>query len=276
VIPDLDGYLEAVEGACPGPCNKPFWRVHAKALAEVQMAYATRAERTPYVPDEGVVAGALEALHQGSPHWCRACADTLRATVGALPGLAEACARRRDGKVAAAPASEVRVAAVAAPSPSPGWDALDQIGRWLADWAGEVADLAGTPRPWNRAGGGGLQLELRRHAAYLAGHWSVVMACDDAVRFGNEARDLELRAKLTSGTDELEHHLPMPCMGCDTKALFRTDGAERVTCRHCKKSWEWKDYERLGVAYRESGAAPPPAHRRPHLGSSDEGYGGAA
>jgi hypothetical protein len=78
------------------------------------------------------------------------------------------------------------------------------------------------------------------------------MADDDALRFGREARDLHRRGEVAAGVDRLEHHLPMPCMGCDRKALFRKDGAEQVVCRACKQSWKWNDYERLGVAFREA------------------------
>jgi ribosomal protein L37AE/L43A len=274
--PMLDAYLKMVKAACPGGCNRPFWRVHKAALSELTMAHATHAEPYPYQPDVDVVDRAVTLLVPASPRWCRACQDDIKTAVQQLPSLAWTCRQMPDGKLAPAPPSEVRVQAIAPPSPSPAYNAWEEIAHWLADWAGEVADLVGARRPYVRDRIGALQLLAGVYTRFLVGHWSAVMSCEDAVRFGNEAFDLVKKAEVAAGIDQVEHHLPVPCPACDRKALSRRDGSETVLCKACKTKWAWEDYERLGVIYRDSLRGSLQAHPRRVLGRSMAGYGGRA
>jgi hypothetical protein len=274
-LPRLEQYLELVKDACPGDCNKPFWRAHKPALDELQMQYTTRDEPVAYEPDQDLIRSAVTALQLAAPHWCRECQNDIGAAVQDLPDLAYDYARMPGGRLAPPPPSEIHAKAVAPPSPSPAYDGWEAIGHWLADWAGEIADAIGEPRPYTfRARI--LVLQHDRHATWLGGRWSAVMAYFDAPRFGREAMSEHRRGLLATGADELEHRLPMACLGCDRKALYRKDGSEIVECRFCHRRWKRDDYERLGVAYRDSDASHLPVLERPRLGHSIEGYGGAA
>lgn len=248
----LDDYLELVETACPGACNKPFWRVHRAALDELTLANATKDEPVPYEPDQAIVESATSVLHSKAPHWCRDCQEEIRAAVVELPDLAWSCRVMPDGRLAPPPPSEIHAKAVAPPSPSPAWDAWEAVARWLLDRVMEIADDIGVKPPLHRKVAGGVELYPDSFARWLSGHWPAVMSADDAPRVGTEALDLHARTEKAAGRDPLVHHLPLACMQCDRKALQRKDGKEIVECRACHKKWNWEDYERLSVAYRES------------------------
>lgn len=262
---DLDGYLEATKDACSGTCNRDFRFTNAKALSELRLAYITREERVPYIADERTVTRALATVVHRQVSWCQDCDDEIRSAVGGLPALASKCRRigGESGRLAPTPPSEVHVMAIAAPSPSPAFDMCDLIWRW--------------PSKWGQMLGSHLDQPIGPDVSFdwLIGHWSALMAAPFAVEFGKDALALYRRAELAAGADSLVHHLPAPCMHCDRKALTRTDGKERVTCGYCHRWWKWEDYERLAVAYRESGASEPVRNRKV-LGHSNEGYGGAA
>jgi hypothetical protein len=67
-LPRLEQYLELVKDACPGDCNKPFWRAHKPALDELQMQYTTRDEPVAYEPDQDLIRSAGSEIVE-----CRFC-----------------------------------------------------------------------------------------------------------------------------------------------------------------------------------------------------------
>lgn len=245
-LPTLDEYLALAKTACPGTCCRPFWRVHRAALDELTMAYATRDEPIPYVPDDETVDRAVALLVAGKPTWCQDCQDEIRSALGAMDGLAEACQRIAGNTGRLAPAEAIEKGKhskiAEAPSPSPAFDMVDLIERWPAEWTPQLAAHIRLPEGQSMWAG----------YSTLLGHFAALMGAPFAKPFGNAALALRRRAELAAGVDMLVHHLPAPCNTCQRKALERRDGSDVIECRYCHHTLAMADYQQYAVAYQVS------------------------
>lgn len=223
-----------LEAACPGECNAK-WRTQQRyAAAELHRAHTAGRD-----PDPDRLTGPLTA-HDRAPVWCRACADEIIGLTARLPDVAADVGARRDGHLAPPPPSERRAAAVAPPSPSPAWDQVDVIATFAADWSEQLAQhLEITARP------GRSTTVLTRHVAFLIGHKSALLAAPFAETYGQQVRALVHRSERLGGVDPLVHRLKDPCFVCGRKDLKRPDGAGKVTCGHCGRSWKWELFDFL-------------------------------
>lgn len=184
---------------------------------------------------------------------------------------------RDDGQLAATGRAERVGTRVAPPSPSPSWDYWEEVATWAITWAEAVSDwLANRDRaylvefdvdpadPDPGLLGWKVYLDaptqtpaqipqsLGSSVRYLVGHMSAVLSAPFAREYGEEVTGLVARCRLAFGVDDLVHHLPLPCLQCDKKALRRRDGQDRIKCVACGASWTQEDYDRLSVAFRHS------------------------
>lgn len=231
----IDGELDT---ACPGECNRA-WRKHQRrAVLELQAAVDQRRDPNPERIRPLTYA-------EAAPVWCRACTDQIVSGLGRLPELAAACGRRRDGQLAPAPPVERRATASAPPSPSPGWDQVDTIVAFAAEWADRLSRHLAEPDP-ARYDQNGLPGRTLTHSVWwLIGHRSPLMAAPFAREFGLELLTLVHRTEKVAGVDPLEHRIRTPCFMCGRRALTRRDGAARVVCGNCRRSWPEDQYDWL-------------------------------
>lgn len=223
----------------------------------------------------------------GAPVWCRPCQTTIRDALSTLPGLAADCAAMPDGRLAQTADLEGRFATRdGSPSGSPAWDAADEIVRWALSWEdalrshlrhstdnGRIRRLAvrrtgrlevaadGTvnrepddgrviavgPILWDPDARRTLTAAVR----YLDTWHTAWLSSPMAVDAGRETLSLARRAAAATGRDRVVHHLPLPCLRCDARALRREDGSETVFCRSCDARWTADDYDRLAYAFAD-------------------------
>lgn len=274
---DEAALFAAAAAGCPGPCNR-VWRDRKDRVDRFGPIRAAKLllDQGPEHPDgldEKVLRRGLAVV--GQPVWCRDCADTIRVATGRLPEIAASAGARRDGQLAPAPRAERHGTAVAPPSPSPGWDTVDDVITWAVTWAETVADyLANSGREYriefgrldeDREIGWKVYTDhavpqpvptvdrtLTSCAAFLQHRMTAVLSAPFAKDYGLELTSLVRRSEKVAGVDDLVHHLPLPCLQCDRKALQRKDGKDLIVCKACKASWTQESYDRLSVAFRHS------------------------
>lgn len=224
-----------LEDACPGTCNKRWRSKQREAVAELDRAsHAT--DPVEQTPNPRIVQHG-RPYAAAAPVWCGDCTAEILAGIGRLPDLAASCGRRRDGQLAPPPPTERHAPAIAPPSPSPAWDQVDLIVSWTAQWADKLAThLRDTdPALYRRNGFPGFT--LTRTIAFLLNRKAPLMAAPFAKDFGRELLDLVERSAKVGGVDELVHHLKDACFACKRKKLERRDGADKVICQNCGRSW---------------------------------------
>lgn len=113
----------------------------------------------------------------------------------------------------------------------------DTMARLLTYWH---ARMTRTPVRTGRSGAA-----LQRAAVALSNDLDAALAVWRGHAYARHvvARVGALRHHL--GETPLVHQLAAPCPSCDTRALIRKDGAERVECRMCGNTWPEERYELL-------------------------------
>lgn len=256
-----DALMESIDraaSACPGQCNFAWRQAKKRAAEAIAKGGRPRPHDLQPVP--------------GAPVWCRNCQTTIVDAVSTLPGLAADLAAMPGGQLLAAETQGRFATRAGSPSGSPAWDAADEIVRWACDREAELRDHLGhrhPPQPPVRVhlvDAAGLDPDLvgpvlhdparRRRlvdaVAYLRTWSTAWLSTDYAVQDGRQALQLARRGQHTTGQDRLVHHLPLPCLRCDAKALRREDGSETCYCKNCDARWTEGDYQRLAHAYAES------------------------
>jgi len=251
---------------CPGDCNR-LWRQAEKRAAEaLAKGYRVKPHEIEPIP--------------GAPVWCRNCQTAIRDALGRLPELAAYAASMPGGKLAQTAETEGRFATRdGSPSGSPAWDVADEIVRWALRWEdllrAHLGQVYETPklvraalftkvtdlnRPARLVALGPVlkdptaRRKLTAAVRYLDTWLTPLLSSPMALDSGRQTLNLARRAVGATGRDRVVHHLPLPCLQCDKKALRRDDGSETVYCRACDSRWTWEDYDRLAAAY---------AHGRP-------------
>jgi len=132
-------------------------------------------------------------------------------------------------------------------SPSPAWDAADEILLWAHAWAEAVADLLQHAGPFTYTTAGIPMRNLTRTVDYLRIQLETIAAADFAQDFAAEAIGHAKRLELMAGADLLEHRLKARCPSCNQFTLVRADGADRVDCknRDCARVWSEAEYATL-------------------------------
>lgn len=253
---DLDAALAAEEHTtpCPGICNRA-WR---------------QAARQGHPAD-------LEDAQPGEPIWCRTCQTTIVDALRQLPTLGANIANMPGGRLAPSGTTEGRnPTRTGSPSGSPAWDLADEIMRWVMSWEDALREHLNETRHLHRtwaalytkpangqrrhlaAIGPLLRDETARRrlvdaVAYLAERSTALLSWDAvATDSGREILRMATEARKLTGQDKLIHHLPLPCLRCDHKALRRQDGSDLVQCAHCHATWDSDAYDRLANAYAKS------------------------
>lgn len=269
-LPTVAQLYEAAEHACPGRCNHA-WRTRGWLGDAVMELDAGEAEGRA-VDRRAVLRGLPKPAE---PVWCRACADRIKAATVDLDELWVDVEPRDDGQLAASGRVERVGTRVDAPSQSPAFDYWDDVASWAVTWAETLSEwLANRDRAYvvefddDPADPDPLLLgwkvyldpatntpdEVRPYLGsavrYLVGHMSAVLSAPFAREYGDEVTGLARRCRVAFGVDDLVHHLPLPCLQCDRKALRRRNGQDRIRCIACGASWTQDDYDRLSVAFR--------------------------
>lgn len=191
------------------------------------------------------------------PVWCPPCGDAVMLAIAGLPEqvtqlLAVGGGREASTGRAARPTHGAAVSS----SPSPAWETVDEVMRWV--WRLEErlrAHLELAP-PLDRHG----SWRLTTGVGWLRSHSSALLSWDtrvpvpgsdeldgqaEAEAVGREAFKLSRRLERASGRDRLVHRLVAPCPSCDTFALTRADGEDRVRCAVCHHEWPEEHYQLL-------------------------------
>ncbi len=212
-----------------------------------------------------------------APVWCSACGA---AVVDAVRGLPVDVARLpAHGRLRMPMGERARGRpGVTVSSPSPAADLVDEVVRWASLLAERLrAHVDDPPHTW-RPGQQWMPPALERLTAatsYLVHRRSALLAWDtrttapegeldgmaEAEVVGRQAFAWRSRLARAAGLDRLVHRLAMPCPRCDTRALVRADGDERVQCRTCRAEWTEERYQLLariyaGLAAEEEGVTP--------------------
>lgn len=217
---------DPLEGACPGPCNRTvrhIARTDPDALAD-------------------------HTIVPGRPVWCDEDATNVRGALAALPDVARDLLALFHGRLAPSGDADGRhTTGFNPPSPSPAWDAEDDIVR-------TTCRIEATLRQH-------LQLEpaIRLHGvartdqylaaldaatAWLTDHATALLCSPRAASDGRTILALHRRGERGAGTDALTHRLPGACPRCDARGmLVRPDGEEVVSCRMCGSHWSWDHWQ---------------------------------
>lgn len=231
--PHRDAASDPHADPCPGRCNRT-WR---------------NADRIDPDGNHYDRDGHLIDPTPGQPVWCRPCADAIRAALGSLPDHAVA---RRDGRTAPGDTTGDRTrhatGGLAAPSPSPAFDELDELEAWARGWVEALADHLRHDAPSLRPRVDGVPARnLTGHVRYLQGHATALLSAPFAVDVGRETLAVAHRLERTAGHDRVRTRLAEPCPTCDVRALVREDGLDYVECRACGRLWSEAEYDRLAV-----------------------------
>ena len=238
------------EDPCPGPCNRAF-RAAEQAAAD---------HDTPMYP--------------GRPVWCRdvartnergeilgvthhGCTERIQQDLAALLDLASTLTpgplnTPRDAKVDDRPNGSAKSLAFA-PSPSPGWDELDDLIRWAVTLEDRLRSRLGMPLPRQprRALTGEEHRTLSAAHRFLTAYSTALLSGPDAGQVGRDIMGRHRRLTAGTGADRLVHRVDGLCLRCDAKSLERKDGGDLVQCRACRATWEWGQFEFLARAYAE-------------------------
>ena len=198
---------------CPGPCNA---------------ACRTSGEGEP-IP--------------GEPVWCHRDAARIRQRLADLETLAALLHHAADG-YGEAPSDHQRASNGHPPSPSPGFDTLDEIERMLRAWEAEYRRVRawGTPPVHGRYASVSTEI-----AAWLGRHFDGILESPFAVEFGDEVlgahRHLLDQAK--AGKQHKRGMVPCPIAHCRMMMLFSTDGGSVYWCAACGHPVGRDEYDEL-------------------------------
>lgn len=87
--------------------------------------------------------------------------------------------------------------------------------------------------------------QLVRSADFCARVLADLLRYEFGISFGVELLRIANIARVVLGQVRLVHRLPAPCPTCDCLALERADGADRVTCCYCGRTFTEDEYARL-------------------------------
>jgi hypothetical protein len=88
---------------------------------------------------------------------------------------------------------------------------------------------------------------------FLCRHFDALIETSFGVDAALDVLRIVSASRTVLGLDRLVHRLPAPCPSCDSMALERESGADRVRCRNCGREFTEDEYARL-VLILASGA----------------------
>ena len=247
---------EHAEQPCPGPCNQDF--------RHAEHDTTDGNHDVPFIP--------------GQPIWCPACRDDLTTKLGELPDLAAHMPPGRLNTPRNVDTHESKALKKSTqPTPSPAWDALDDLIRWAVHLeddtrarvghtpAGQPAttyrgrlrsyapDWEGWHPPLVTPGliPTGVTVQQPRTLTgavrYLTGNITAVLSHHDTGETSGRAIRHHHRALTRyTGTDRPTAHIPGQCPACERRGtLRRQDGDDLIKCRVCGATWDWDYYQHL-------------------------------
>lgn len=172
---------------------------------------------------------------------CGRCITKIRTSLNAIPELVTLVASRSDGKLSMArqETDATRRGTLAhAPSPSPAWDAAEEMCQWALFLALACANENQHHGPFVFRNDGVPARNLTTLIRYITTNleWYAVDIPKDIY---DEATKYQKNLERLSGTDLLVHRVKNPCPSCDQRTLVREDGTGEVTCknRDCARVW---------------------------------------
>lgn len=179
---------------------------------------------------------------------CTRCYDKTRQALNAIPELVVLVARRNDGKLSLLrkDTDATRRGTLAhAPSPSPAWDAAEEMCQWMLFLALACANENRHEGPFLYRSDGVPARNLTALTRYVVNNleW---FAQDIPKDIYSEATGYQKSLERMSGTDQLVHRLKTtPCPTCDRRTLIREDGSNQVTCknRDCGRIWREGEFD---------------------------------
>lgn len=129
-------------------------------------------------------------------------------------------------------------------SPSPAWDATDEIINWAHDWAEITAEHLTHTGPTKITTIGLPVRNLTQTVAYLQAQLDRIAEAPFAHDFAHEAISHKRGLEYMAGADHLTIRFKERCPTCQQKTLTRVDGADRVICnnRDCGRVWTEAEY----------------------------------
>ncbi|MGW1998613.1 hypothetical protein [Embleya sp. NPDC001921] len=184
----------------------------------------------------------------GEPVWCADCRDELATLVWRLPTQHDALLAAADGQATRGAVGRGGTR-VDPPSPSPEFDAADEMDTVLAEWAAAWLDHLGSGEVRGRTTGWAARVLGDTRGGRDAWAWY------QAEDLGRVVRMLAGGARrLLGGTGDVEKMpLHAPCPGCHTVSLVQEDGEGKITCRRCPRVVPIEEYQ--GLVARLLGAA---------------------
>lgn len=178
---------------------------------------------------------------------CNTCYERTRRALNAIPELVALVARRNDGKLSLLrkDTDATRRGTLAhAPSPSPAWDAAEEMCQWMLFLALACANENRHEGPFVYRRDGVPARNLTTLTKYVVNNleW---FAQDIPEDIYSEATGYEKNLERMSGTDQLVHRVKTPCPTCDRRTLIREDGSNQVTCRNrdCGRIWREGEFD---------------------------------
>lgn len=131
----------------------------------------------------------------------------------------------------------------------------DELARSLGRWAAATKApgwVAEGPETWVRPG-----FAVQRSAGVIAAHLTAALAPPYGVAHARRTLSLTGALREQLGLNPLIHNLAAPCPRCNTRALIRRDGDDRVSCRLCGQAWPERHYALLSrILVDEAGEGP--------------------
>ena len=178
---------------------------------------------------------------------CTRCYDETRDALNSIPELVALVARRTDGKLSLLrqETDATRRSTLAhAPSPSPAWDAAEEMCQWMLFLALACADENHHRGPFIYRRDGVPARNLTTLTRYVVANlpW---YAADIPVDIYAEATGYAKNLERMSGTDHLIHRVKAPCPTCDRRTLVREDGSGEVQCKNraCGRIWREGEFD---------------------------------
>lgn len=172
---------------------------------------------------------------------CARCLNQTRDALNAIPELVALVAARTDGRLSIARQetdATRRGTHAHAPSPSPAWDAAEEMCQWALFLALACADDNRHTGPFKFRTDGVPARNITTYLRYVVNNLEFY-ATDIPKDIYSEATGYRRNLERLTGTDNLVHRVKTPCPSCDQRTLIREDGSGEVTCRNreCGRIW---------------------------------------
>lgn len=178
---------------------------------------------------------------------CTRCTERTRNALNAIPELAALAAARTDGRLSPLNSdtdATRRGTQAHAPSPSPAWDAAEEVVQWAHLTALACADENRHVGPFRYRLDGVPAKNLTALIGYIVNNLAWY-ATDIPTDIYDEATGYQRTLERLTGQDRLVHRIKVPCPSCNRRTLIREDGSDRVNCRNrdCGRIWREGEFD---------------------------------